>query len=348
MSDPIDQTGRHRPRNDADLLAGSNEHQHGSPAEPAPHQRTPRPPGPPAHGAGRDVAIALAIGLAAGLLGLAPWLITGARLPLQNLWGAQVMPAQMPLALLPLNQYQSITLVALMVAGGASAGFAVRRWSPARRLLATWCAAGALAAVQVAAATQSFTVLAGGLAPGQRSSLYLAGMLAGVAAAIAAGLVSLLLLAARSTALAALGVGLVAVPLVSWLGAGVGAVAGVGNVPVLLTMMWRWLPAVLVGVALAWCGLRPAVRAPVWLVDLGLLWVVPAVFSAVSSALGTRVLAGDLPAMAAMGKQVFASALGPAGGAGPTIVLALAIAVLGTVIREQIRKNQTEKNQLPT
>ena len=338
MSHPDDQMGRHRPRTDADLLADSSE-SHRNPAE----QPTPQPaqqPKLPAHGAGRDVALALAIGLAAGLLGLAPWLITGARLPLQNLWGAQVMPAQMPLALLPLSQYDSTTLVALMVTGGASAGVAVRCWSPARRLLAMWCAAGAMAAVQVASATQSFMVLGGGLAPGQRSSLYLAGMLAGVAAAIAAGLVSLLLLEARSTVLAAVGVGLVAVPLVSWLAAGVGAVAGVGNVPSLLSMTWRWLPAVLVGVALAWCGLRPAARALVWLVDLGLLWVVPAIFSAVSSALGTRVLAGDLPAMAAMGKQVFASALGPAGGAGPTIVLALGIAVIGTAVRAKSRPHQ--------
>ncbi|MGO4191143.1 hypothetical protein AB4Y67_05690 [Arthrobacter sp. YAF17] len=348
MSDPHDQMGRHRPRTDADLLAGSNEQQRSSPAVRAPRQRAPRPPGPPAHGAGRDVAVALAIGFAAALLGLAPWLITGARLPLQNLWGTQVMPAQMPLALLPLNQYESTTLVALMVTGAAAAGFAVRCWSPARRLLATWCAAGAVAAVQVAAATQSFIVLGGGLAPGQLSSLYLAGMLAGVAAAMAAGLVSLLLLAARSTALAALGPGLVAVPVVSWLAAGVGGVAGVGSVPVVLIMLWRWLPAVLVGAALAWCGLRPRIRALVWMADLALLWVVPAIFSAVSSMLGTRVLAGDLPAMAALGKQVFTAALGPAGGAGPTILLALAIAVIGTVVREQTRKNQTGKNHPPT
>ncbi|BCW65298.1 hypothetical protein NicSoilB4_00610 [Arthrobacter sp. NicSoilB4] len=301
-----------------------------------------------AHGAGRDVAIALLIGLAAGLLGLAPWLITGARLPLQNLWGTQVMPAQMPLALLPLNQYESTTLVALMVTGGASAGFAVRCWSPARRLLATWCAAVAVAAVQVASAAQAFTVLAGGLAPGQLSSLYLAGMLAGVAAAIAAGLVSLLLLAARSMALAALGVGLAAVPLASWLAAGVSAVAGIGNFPALLAMALRWLPAVLVGAALAWCGLRPKIRALVWLVDLGLLWVVPAIFSAVRSMLGTRVLAGDLQGMAALGKQVFTSALGPAGGAGPALVLALVIAVIGTVVREQNRKNQPRTGHPPT
>ena len=113
-------------------------------------------------------------------------------------------------------------------------------------------------------------------------------------------------------------------------------------------MTWRWLPAVLVGVALAWCGLRPRARALVWLVDLGLLWVVPAIFSAVSSMLGTRVLAGDLPAMAALGKQVFTSALGPAGGAGPTLVLALAIGVIGAFIRARVRPGQAGTSHPPT
>jgi hypothetical protein len=50
-------------------------------------------------------------------------------------------------------------------------------------------------------------------------------------------------------------------------------------------LMARWLPAVVVGVALAWCGLRPARRAGVW--------------------------------------------LGPACGAGLTVLLALAIALAG-------------------
>ena len=44
--------------------------------------------------------------------------------------------------------------------------------------------------------------------------------------------------------------------------------------------------------------------------------------------------------MAAMGKQVFASALGPAGGAGPTIILALATAAIGTVVRAKARPSQ--------
>ncbi|MDD1476062.1 hypothetical protein [Arthrobacter sp. H16F315] len=288
--------------------------------------------------AGRDTAAALLIGLLAGILGLAPWLITGARLPLQNLWGSQLLPGQMPLALLPLSQYEATTLVSLMTTGAAAAGLAVRRWSPARRRLVTWCAAGGVLLVQATAAIQAFNVVGEGLAPGALSRLYLAGLLAGVLAAIAAGLVLLLLLAARSPALVALGVGLAAVPFVSWVASAAAEVAGVGNAPVWLTLLWRWFPAVLVGVALAWCGLRPAVRAVVWAVDLGLLWVVPAGFTAVSSVLGTRVLGGDLQEMSAMGKQVFAAALGPAGGAGPKVLLALAIALLGAFGRFPAKK----------
>ena len=41
------------------------------------------------------------IGVLAGLLGLAPWLVSGAQLPLQNLWAKEVLPAQMPVSLLP-------------------------------------------------------------------------------------------------------------------------------------------------------------------------------------------------------------------------------------------------------
>jgi hypothetical protein len=307
-----------------------------------------RHPEAPARAAAKDAALAVLTGLLAGLLGLVPWLVTGARLPLQNLWGTNVWPGQMPLALLPLSQYESTTLVALITTGGTAAGLAVRRWSSPRRRLVTWCAAAGVLTVQVTATIQAFTVVGGGLAAGTRSSLYMAGLLAGVVAAIAAGVVALLLLAAKSRALAALGVGCAAVPFVSWAAAGVTHLAGPGGVSPLVAMLWRWLPAVLVGAALAWCGLRPAVRALVWLVNLALLWVAPAMFTAVRSVLGTRVIAGDLQEMAAMGKQVFMGALGPAGGTGPTILLALAIALVGTVVRASAlnRRQATSPLQL--
>ncbi|MBT2533691.1 hypothetical protein J7E83_16475 [Arthrobacter sp. ISL-48] len=152
---------------------------------------------------------------------------------------------------------------------------------------------------------------------------------------------AMLLLAAGSRGPVALGVGITAVPFVSWIAAGVAHVAGIGGVPPLVTTLWQWFPAVLVGAALAWCGLRPGVRALVWLVNLALLWVLPAIFTAVSSVLGTRVLLGNLQEMMAMGKQVFTGALSPAGGAAPTIFLAVAVALVGTVIRTRASRSTT-------
>jgi Mrp family chromosome partitioning ATPase len=67
----------------------------------------------------------------------------------------------------------------------------------------------------------------------------------------------------------------------------------------------------------------------VWLVNLALLWLVPAVFISVNYVLGTRVLAGDLAEMLLMSRQILAATLGPDGGALPTVLLALAVALAG-------------------
>ncbi|MBT2533692.1 hypothetical protein J7E83_16480 [Arthrobacter sp. ISL-48] len=157
-----------------DRVAGNVESRPNTPTE-----RPGRPSEGPNRPVSKDIMMALLVGLLAGLLGLAPWLITGARLPVQNLWGSDVSPGQMPLALLPLSQYEATTLVALMMTGAATAGLAVRRWFPARRHLATWCAATGLLAVQVAATIQAFTVVSNGLAAGPMSGLYVAGLLSG-------------------------------------------------------------------------------------------------------------------------------------------------------------------------
>jgi hypothetical protein len=280
-----------------------------------------------------DAALGWLLGVLAGLLGLAPWLITGAQLPLQNSWGTEVLPEQMPVSLLPLSQYELTTLVALLTAGGAAAGLAVRIWRPARRRLVAWCTASGVLAVQFSATVQSFTVLDGGLTDGTLARVYFAGLLAGVIACIAAGLVVFLLLASRSRALAALGAGLVAVPATSWVGEWVVGFVGQTNVPTAVPTVARWVPALIVGCALAWCGLRPARRAVVWLADLALLWVVPALFISVSYVLGTRAMAGDLQEMLLMSRQILAATLGPAGGALPTIALALAVALAGLGLR---------------
>ncbi|MDQ1059963.1 hypothetical protein QFZ23_003864 [Arthrobacter globiformis] len=296
------------------------------PEQTRPLQQTKRtPPG--------DAVLGWLLGILAGLLGLAPWLITGAQLPLQNSWGAEVMPDQMPVSLLPLSQYELTTLVALLTAGGAAAGLAVRIWQPARRRLVAWCAASGVLAVQFSAAVQSFTVLDGGLADGTLARIYFAGLVAGVIACIAASLVAFLLLVSRPRALAALAAGLMAMPATSWAGEWVAGFVGQTNIPAAVPAVARWIPALIVGCALAWCGLRPARRAVVWLADLALLWVVPALFISVGYVLGTRAMAGDLQEMLLMSRQILAATLGPAGGALPTVGLALAVALAGLGIR---------------
>ncbi|WP_405473113.1 hypothetical protein [Paenarthrobacter ilicis] len=291
------------------------------------------PPVRPSRAPGRDAAWGWLIGLLAGIAGVAPWWITGAQLPLQNLWATQVMPAQMPPALLPLSQYEATTLVAMLTVGGALAGLAVRIWSPARRGLVTGCAVAGVLVVHFTATVQSFSVLQAGLSTGTLAGMYFGGLLAGVIASIVAAVLALLLIASRSTLGATIAFGLLAVPFTSWLVLWVVGVMGFVNVPTAVPTIARWVPAVVVGCALAWCGLKPASRAVAWVLNLAFLWLIPAVFTAVQSVLGTRVLAGDIPEMVLMGRQVLVRALGPDGGALPTILLALVIGVLGVGAR---------------
>lgn len=279
----------------------------------------------------RDALLALVVGLAAGILGLAPWLLTGGRLALQNLWATDVSPDSMPLAFLPLSQYETTTIVALITTGGALAGVVLQIWRPVRRRLGVALAATGFVLVQIVAAAQSFAVVNAGLTPGSQSELYSAGLLLGTAASVIAGVVALLMIASPSRAVATLGVGLMAVPFVSWLSFGVTNVMGPTGMPQLLLTLWRWLPAVLVGVALAWCGVKPAGRIVVWVLDLVLLWLIPALFVSVNYVLATRVLAGDLNEMLLTFRQIFAASSGPAGGGGLTVVVALGIGLAGTI-----------------
>lgn len=79
------------------------------------------------------------------MLGLLPWLVTGMRLPLQNLWASETPPQEMPLVLLPFNQYTIALLAAGLVTGEAVAGIAARALRDrlgARGVVATLAALG--------------------------------------------------------------------------------------------------------------------------------------------------------------------------------------------------------------
>lgn len=294
-----------------------------------------------------EAASAALLGVLGGILGLAPWLITGAQLPVQNLWGAETQPRDMPLALLPLSQYRTTTLVALLTVGASATGLALRALRPARRGAAAACAVGGVLLVHGGAAVQSFAVLSSGLDPEPRSSIYIAGLLGGTIAAIAAGVVALLVLASPSRPVAALGVGLMAVPFASWLAAAAAFLAGPGGMPTFLATVWHWLPAVLVGAALSWCGFKPSARLWVWAADLALLWLVPALFTSVNYVLGTRVYLGNFSEMAVLSREILAATLGPAGGAGPIVLLALAVGLVGALFLAVLERKSRRSEPAP-
>ncbi|PPB50291.1 hypothetical protein C4K88_03920 [Arthrobacter pityocampae] len=273
------------------------------------------------------------VGAVAGVLGLAPWLITGARLPLQNLWATLEGPDRMPLALLPLSQYSLVTIVVLLVVGGAAAGITLRIWNPTRHRTTVKYAAAALCAVQLAAVTQSFTVLHAGLMGGTAATIYVLGLLLGTILSLAASITLLLLLASRSRTTVALAIGILAVPLATWAVEWFIGLAGPMDLPSWLPIISRWLPAITIGCTLAWFGLRSVRDAGVWITNLALLWLVPALFTTINVVFGTRVSLGNPGEMLRLGQQILATTLGADGGAAPVVLLALIIAILGTGTR---------------
>lgn len=283
------------------------------------------------------VLLALAIGVLAGLAGLAPWIGTGRVLPLQNLWAVETLPDDMPLTWLPLNQYMAIGLVALIVAGGLLAGLVLHWWAPAHRPTALWAAAAGMLVVQISAAVQSFDVLNEGLAPGSMSELYSDGLLAGVVTAMLFAVLVLLAAGSRATALVAVGIGLAAVPMGSWLAEWGSVFWPSFDQPAVIPQLAQWFPAVLVGLALAWCPPNRIGHAAAWVVNLLLLLTVPVLFAAVAGVLGTRVFRGDLVQMRDAAESAFASGFASPETVGP-VVLAAVMGAAGAAIRAVVRR----------
>jgi len=276
------------------------------------------------------VFLGLAIGFVSAALTLAPWLATGATLPLQNLWQSNVLPEDMPFSLLPVNQYYAVRVAVILIVGGVIAGLTLRFVRRAARV-PSWSASVGLLLAHGIAIVQSFVVVADGLGLAQTRSdprplLYFGGMLGGtiVAALLAQGV--FWLASRRAVVPVTLGLTLSAVPFAAWIVDAVTTLSPpTGPAPEIL-LISRWLPPIIVGVALGWCGVRPPRRLGIWVISLAALWITPALFTSLWNALGMRVLDGDLQAMREVATQIFPLALSI--GALP-VLLAL---VLGGII----------------
>ncbi|MEV7610971.1 hypothetical protein AB0N61_15905 [Microbacterium sp. NPDC089320] len=279
------------------------------------------------------------LGVGGGVLGLLPWILGGARLPLQNLWVVATMPDEMPLVLLPVSQYYVIVLFSIVLLGGIFAGLAVRILSR-RRALAVWPAGLGVLAVHAVAIVESFGMAASGLAltSDARAVIYIVGLLGGAIAATLLAQLAFWMTSHRSAGIAAFGVALAAVPLGEWVARWFLAVTGEVFPPVFLPAVVQWVPAIVVGLALAWCGIRPAWRLLVWVVSLLALWALPAAFMSIQYALGYRLILGDFAEMIAAGVGIFPALLNEDGIM--PVIAALVIAVVGTVVRMLVRRTR--------
>ena len=250
------------------------------------------------------------IGAAGAVVGLLPWLVTGARLPLQNLAADQSTTAT-PFALLPFSQYFLTTIVALLVVGGAAAGVTARALSHRRPRFGTTLLVCGVLAVQVIAAVQATVATVGSLEESTRTLVYAGAVVAVIVVSIAMSMLVLLLIARAPVPGATIALSLAAVVSASWIGAALHDVMlfGPNSLVQVISTGLRWMPAVLVGCAIAWCGFRTAGRIAAVIVSLAALWIGPAFFTAVSAAAGTRVLAPYPTEMAEYGIQVFVMAL---------------------------------------
>lgn len=271
------------------------------------------------------------VGIGAVLIGLLPWIRAGLRLPLQDLWAAPTAAEDMPLVLVPLNQYYLDTTLGLFVTAGVVGGVVARAAPPARRAFSGGLTAAGWFLAMTLACVQSALVLAEGLREqDERSSTYLVLMVAWAVLSALGGLLVLILLARAPRAGATVAVALAAPAVGSWAKALIAPSMALAS-PEVVTFVGflHWLPAVLVGLALAWCGVRTSGRLAAWVMSLVLLWVLPAVQTVIGYVAGFRT-SGGLWESFGSGLDLFALLLAP-DIAGPPVLVALGIGVVGSV-----------------
>lgn len=231
----------------------------------------------------------VAIGVVGAVVGLAPWLLGGMRLPLQNLWREPTAPEEMPLVLLPFNQYTVAGLIGLLGVGAAITGLLTRPLVGRLGPSAVVRVAAGLLAVQLVAITQTAITVGLGLRPGIMSAIYLAGLTAIALMASGLGLLAFFLIARGRPPQALIGLTLGAIALSYWAPIVLLVNVLMARFTVLLYVLAP-VSAVLVGVAIGWCGLRGKGHVAAAVGSLLLLWVLPAAMHGVSFGLGSRVL----------------------------------------------------------
>lgn len=296
-------------------------------------------PEPPRAPQWRGAFASLGIGLGAALIGLLPWILTGMRLPLQAMWAFEALPEQMPIALLPLGNSYLTAVVGMLVVGGVVAGIAARALRSRLPARAPLSIAAGLLFVQIVATAQSAQALESGLPSDDRASLYL---LASVGIAVVGMLFAVLafgLVAAAPRAGAMIGLVLGSLAVGWWLEM---AMSPRGVLPIELDLggVVRRIPAVLVGVAIAWAGVRSVGRAIAAVASLLLLWFVPAVATAVTAGVGSSMMLHFPAELREYVLSVFSAYLSMPSLVLPPLVIAVVVAAAGIALRAVLARRR--------
>ncbi len=275
-------------------------------------------------------------------MGLLPWLATGMRLPLQNLWEAATPPDAMPLALLPFSQYSLSHLFGLIVTGSAAAGVLARVVRPRLPRKGFALLLAGVLVVQVAATIQSAAVVFTGLQDRTESVLYLAVLVTLCILSIFVGALALTLISRAPRAGALIGLSIGAIGVSEWIST---ALRPFTTMSVEWAYSWvgllQWVTPVLVGIAIAWAGIDTVGRVVSAIASLVMIWVAPALMTGVGNAAGSRVLAHDPPAMIEYAVQVFQMALFMPEPALRPIIAAVVVAAIGLALRWAVDRRRS-------
>lgn len=239
----------------------------------------------------------MGIGVGGAIVGLLPWIVSGMRLPLQNLWAFDALPEQMPVAWLPFSQYHVTFVLGILVVGAGVAGIAARALRHRLPSAAPFSVAAGLLFVQVVATAQALDVLRSGLRDDGEAAFYLASCVAVAVLGIVGGLLVLAFVARGAVPIAVVSLTLAAIAASWWFSGYLVVLGPLSAVPYAFAPVVTWMPPVLVGLAIGWGGVRTAGRIVAGVVSILLLWLVPALATAVQSAVGSRALLrspGDL------------------------------------------------------
>lgn len=275
--------------------------------------------------------VAFPVGVAAALVGIAPWLLAGAQLPLQNLWAVSTTVDAMPFALLPFSQYYVIQIFSFLILGAAVAGVAgramrLRGWASALLVL------GVLA-TQTFALVQTSLTVRDGLRQGFESVMYLGGLAGGTTLTILAGVAVTMLIVAAPRAGALLGLTAGAIAATSWTTSLLLPIGTIDSPLADAMVVVPWVAPVLTGIAIAWTGVHSVGRVIATITALAMVWVAPAVTSGIGGALGTRVLLTTPGDLAEHGVLVFQTALFTPEVALHPVLATLAVAAVGLLVR---------------